>query len=127
MFLAGLGGRLGSGRQWLSWIAIDDLVDVYHRALFDSSLTGPLNAVAPEPVRNAEYTSVLAHVLHRPAILSVPSFGPAVLFGRQGAAEVAEASQRVQPARLIDAGHSFRTPGLEEALRHVLGRASSSA
>lgn len=122
LFAAGLGGRIGDGRQWFSWIGIDDLVDVYHRALWDDSLSGPVNAVAPEPVRNAEYTKVLARVLNRPAILPVPGFGPALLLGEQGAREVAAASQRVEPARLRRAGHRFRTPALEPALRHVLGR-----
>ena len=97
LFSAGVGGRLGSGRQWLSWIGIDDLVDVYYRALYDDRLTGPVNAVAPNPVRNTEYTKALAHTLHRPAILPVPSFGPRLLLGSQGVRELAEASQRVRP------------------------------
>jgi uncharacterized protein (TIGR01777 family) len=122
LFELGLGGRLGSGRQWFSWIGLDDMVDVYLRALVDSTLEGPLNAVAPEPVRNAEFTRTLARVLRRPAVLPVPSFGPALLLGREGASEVAEASQRVRPAKLEKAGHRFRFPQLEPALRHVLGR-----
>ncbi|MBW0269663.1 nucleoside-diphosphate sugar epimerase [Nocardia sp. MH4] len=122
LFAAGLGGRIGDGTQWLSWIGLDDLLDVYHRALWDDSLTGPVNAVAPNPVRNSEYTEVLAHVLHRPALLPVPSFGPALLLGEQGARELAEASQRVSPARLSEAGHTFRAPDLEQTLRHLLGR-----
>lgn len=122
LFSAGLGGRIGDGRQWFSWIGIDDLVDVYHRALWDESLSGPVNAVAPEPVRNAEYTKVLAKVLRRPALLPVPKFGPALLLGEQGAREVAAASQRVEPTRLRAAGHHFRNPDLDSALRHVLGR-----
>jgi uncharacterized protein (TIGR01777 family) len=122
LFGAGLGGRLGDGRQWLSWIGIDDLVDVYHRALWDTTLTGPVNAVAPQPVRNSEYTDVLAGVLHRPAVLPVPSLGPRLLLGAQGARELACASQRVLPAKLAAAGHRFRQPDLDQALRHVLGR-----
>ena len=102
--LAGLGGRLGSGRQWLSWIGLDDLLDVYYRALYDTRLTGPVNAVGPEPVRNADYTKALAGVLHRPAVLPVPSFGPRLLLGGQGARELAEADQRVVPTKLTDAG-----------------------
>ncbi|MEE6175945.1 TIGR01777 family oxidoreductase [Mycobacterium sp. 050134] len=122
LFGAGLGGRLGDGRQWLSWIGIDDLVDVYHRALWDTALSGPVNAVAPQPVRNSEYTEMLARVLHRPALLPVPSLGPRLLLGGQGARELACASQRVLPAKLIAAGHRFRQPQLDEALRHLLGR-----
>jgi hypothetical protein len=123
LFAAGLGGRLGSGTQWHSWIGIDDLVDVYHRALVDPELSGPVNAVAPHPVRNAEYTRTLARVLHRPALLPVPSAGPRLILGTEGSTELAGASQRVIPGRLLDAGHEFRYPELEPALRHVLGRA----
>jgi uncharacterized protein len=124
LFSAGLGGRLGDGRQWLSWIGVDDLVDVYHRALWDTALSGPVNAVAPQPVRNTEYTRTLAHVLHRPAMLPVPPLGPRLLLGEQGARELACASQRVIPARLSQAGHRFRQPDLDSALRHLLGRAT---
>jgi uncharacterized protein (TIGR01777 family) len=122
LFAAGLGGRLGDGRQWLSWIGIDDLIDVYHRALWDTKLSGPVNAVAPQPVRNTEYTETLARVLHRPAVLPVPSLGPRLLLGAQGARELACASQRVLPATLSRAGHRFRQPDLDQALRHLLGR-----
>ena len=122
LFAAGLGGRLGSGKQWLSWIGLDDLVDVYHRALFDERLSGPVNAVGPEPVRNNEYTSELARVLHRPALIPVPSFGPRILLGEQGARELAEASQRVAPAKLASVGHQFRHPDVGDALGHQLGR-----
>lgn len=122
LFSAGLGGRLGSGQQWLSWIGIDDLIDVYHRAVWDTALTGPVNAVAPQPVRNAEYTRVLAQVVRRPAVLPVPALGPKILLGEQGARELACASQRVDPHRLVQAGHRFRHPDLDSALRHLLGR-----
>lgn len=125
LFTLGLGGRIGDGRQWLSWIGIDDLIDVYHRALWDDSLSGAVNAVAPAPVRNSEYTRVLAAILHRPAVLPVPGIGPALLLGRQGARELALASQQVVPARLNAAGHGFRNPDLASALRHVLGRTDS--
>ena len=123
LFAAGLGGRLGSGRQWMSWIGIDDLVDVYHRALVDDRLSGAVNAVSPYPVRNADYTRILAAVMRRPAPLPVPPLGPRLLLGDEGAAELAQADQRVVPARLQEAGHTFRTPELHDALRHVLGRA----
>ena len=122
LFTAGLGGRLGDGRQWLSWIGLDDLLDIYHRAIWDTALSGPVNAVAPEPVHNAEYTRTLAAVLGRPAMLPVPSLGPRLLLGDEGAYALAYASQRVLPARLEHAGHRFRHPTLEGALRHMLGR-----
>jgi uncharacterized protein len=125
LFAAGLGGRLGDGKQWLPWIGLDDLLDVYLRAVTDPELSGPVNAVAPHPVRNSGYTGTLATVLHRPALLPVPAFGPRLLLGDEGASELAEASQHVCPQRLIEAGHQFRHPELEAALRHVLGRARS--
>jgi uncharacterized protein len=123
LFAAGLGGRVGNGQQWLSWIGIDDLVDVYHRGLWDADLSGPVNAVAAEPVRNVDYTRTLAHVLHRPALLPVPPLGPRLLLGEQGARELACASQRVLPARLQQTDHRFRRPDLEQTLRHLLGHA----
>lgn len=110
LFAAGLGGRLGSGTQWLSWIGIDDLLDVYHRALYDSRLSGPVNAVAPNPVRNNEYTAALAQTLHRRALLPVPSIGPRILV-----------NQRVVPTALDAVGHRFRQPHIADALGHQLG------
>jgi len=122
LFAAGLGGRLGSGTQWLAWIGLDDLLDIYLRAVLDPQLSGPVNAVAPEPVRNIDYTRTLARVLRRPALLPVPAFGPRLLLGAEGAAEIAQASQYVRPEALIGAGHQFRQPQLEQALRHLFGR-----
>jgi uncharacterized protein len=122
LFSAGLGGRLGTGRQWLSWIGLDDLIDVYYRAIYDERLTGPVNAVAPKPVRNVDYTKALAHVLHRPALLPVPSLGPRILLGEQGARELAQASQRVMPTKLQAVGHRFRQPAVEDVLAHQLGK-----
>lgn len=121
LFAAGLGGRLGSGRQWLSWIGLDDLLDVYYRAVYDDRLVGPVNAVAPNPVRNTDYTRALAKVMHRPAVLPVPALGPRLLLGEQGARELAEASQRVVPAKLAALGHRFRQPEVTGALAHQLG------
>ncbi len=123
LFSAGLGGRLGSGRQWLSWIGLDDLIDIYYRALYDDRLTGPVNAVGPAPVRNSEYTATLAGVVHRPALLPVPSFGPKLLLGADGARELAEASQRVMPTKLLTVEHRFRHATVHDALAHQLGRA----
>lgn len=122
LFAAGLGGRVGDGRQWMSWIGLDDLLDIYHRALYDDRLSGPVNAVAPQPVRNADYTRALAGVLRRPALLPVPGVGPRILLGEQGAQELAVASQRVMPATLLGLGHPFRHPEIGAALAHQLGR-----
>jgi len=121
LFAAGLGGKLGSGRQWLSWVGIDDLLDIYYRALYDARLSGPVNAVAPNPVRNADYTRALATTMHRPALLPVPSLGPRLLLGKQGAVELAEANQRVAPVKLDSLGHRFRQPTVSDALGHQLG------
>lgn len=130
VFLAGLGGRLGEGRQWLSWIDLDDLTDAYARALVDPRLAGPVNAVAPAPVRNREFTATLAHVLRRPALLTVPTAGLRAVVGADGVREVACASQRVSPVRLESVGFRFRRPTLDASLRQQLGHlphASDSA
>ncbi|GED99836.1 nucleoside-diphosphate sugar epimerase [Gordonia spumicola] len=122
IYAAGLGGRIGTGRQRLSWIDLDDLLDVYLRALFDDRLDGPVNAVAPGPVTAQEYAATLGRVLRRPAVLPVPAFGPALLLGRQGARELAAADQHVSCGALDAVGHTFRHPTLEASLRHQLGR-----
>jgi uncharacterized protein (TIGR01777 family) len=122
LFSVGAGGPLAGGQQWTSWIDIDDLIDVYHRALFDPRVSGPVNAVSPRPVRNAEYARTLAKVLNRPALLPVPKLGPRVVLGREGSVELAEANQNVKPAVLLNLSHPFRRDYLEESLRHQLGR-----
>jgi uncharacterized protein (TIGR01777 family) len=118
-FRLGIGGRLGSGRQWMSWIALHDLVRVIRFALTSDTLTGAVNAVAPQPVTNAEFTATLGRAVRRPAMIPVPAFALRALFG-----EMAEltmlASQRVMPRRLEDAGFRFDFPTLEGALRHLL-------
>ena len=95
--------------------------------MLDPGLHGPVNAVAPEPVRNIDFTRTLASVLHRPALLPVPGFGPRLLLGDEGAREIARASQHVRPERLIAAGHQFRAPELAGALRHLFGREQTAA
>lgn len=122
VFLAGLGGKVGDGRQWLSWIDLDDLTDIYARVLHDEHFTGPLNAVAPNPVRNAEFSDTLAHVLRRPALVAVPKTALRVVVGTDGVHEVACASQRVAPRRLETVDFHFRRASLEACLRHQLGR-----
>ncbi|WP_029115042.1 DUF1731 domain-containing protein [Mycobacterium sp. URHB0044] len=121
LFAAGLGGRLGDGRQWLPWIGLDDLLDVYYRAVYDERIAGPVNAVAPNPVRNVDYTKALARVLRRPAVLPVLSSGSRMLLGEQGARQLALTDQRVMPVKLQAIGHRFRQPVIEAALAHQLG------
>jgi len=122
LFEAGLGGPIGGGAGWQAWIEIDDLLDIYLRAVTDPALAGPVNAVAPGEARSAEYARTLGRVLGRPALIPVPSAGPRLLLGQEGTRELILASQRVRPAALAAARHPFRYPELEGALRHVLGR-----
>ena len=118
-FKLGLGGRLGDGRAWWSWIAIDDLVRVIQLALTDDSLSGPVNAVAPNPVTNAEFTRALGRVLHRPAILPVPRFVIQTVFGEMGR-EALLGSARVRPAVLSKHGFIFQHGAIEPALHAIL-------
>jgi uncharacterized protein (TIGR01777 family) len=118
-FRLGLGGRLGTGSQWLSWIAIDDLVAGIIHAITSDSLTGPVNFVAPAPVRNAEFAATLAAQLHRPAILPMPAALLRLIFGEMAEVTLL-ASQRVSAAKLLAAGFTFRTPTLDGALRDLL-------
>jgi len=118
-FRMGLGGRLGSGAQWMSWIHVEDLVDLIRFALGSEELTGALNAVAPNPVRNSEFAAILAKTLRRPAAVPTPAAILRLLFG-QMAEEVLLASQRVLPQAARQAGFSFRYPELEPALRDLL-------
>ena len=118
-FKLGLGGRLGSGRQWMSWIALEDVVGVIRAALTDDRFRGPVNVVAPRPVQNADFTRGLASALRRPALFPAPAFALRLALGEM-ADELLLASQRVQPQRLIDLGFAFRYPDLESALRATL-------
>lgn len=120
IFQAGLGGRLGDGRQWLPWITVDDLVGLYAHVALTPGLSGPVNASAPAPVRASAYAGTLARVVRRPALLPVPSFGPALLLGREGARELALAGQRLDASRAQEWGYDFRHTDLTAGLRHVL-------
>jgi uncharacterized protein len=122
-FGLGLGGRLGSGRQYWSWIVLDDLLGVVEWALQDGQASGALNAVAPEAVTNTDFTAALARALRRPAFLPVPALVVRSLFGEMGR-EALLGSARVQPTRLLNAGFAFRFPHLDAAFRHVLTRPS---
>jgi uncharacterized protein (TIGR01777 family) len=121
LFRLGLGGRLGSGRQWLSWTALGDIVGAYLHALTHDELDGPVNNAAPNPVTNAEFTATLARVLGRPAMLPVPAFAPRLVLG-EAADEFLFVSQRALPVRLRETGYRFQFPELEQALRHTLKR-----
>jgi uncharacterized protein (TIGR01777 family) len=124
-FRWGAGGRLGSGRQWVSWIHIDDWAALVEFALRVKRLHGPLNATAPNPVRNAAFTRTLASNLHRPAFATLPACVLKLLFGEM--AGVLLSSQRVLPKAAQAAGFQFRYPDLGPALDHLLGRGGSSA
>ncbi|MCG7273172.1 TIGR01777 family oxidoreductase [Corynebacterium afermentans] len=119
---AGLSARFGRGDFWMSWVALDDLTDFYVRALIDDTVSGPVNATAPEPVTNAEMSSTLAHLLRRPDVFSIPTFGPKLLLGEEGAHELALADQRALPTVAAERGWRLRYPTLNAALRHQLGR-----
>jgi uncharacterized protein (TIGR01777 family) len=118
-FKFGAGGRVGSGKQWMSWIALDDLVRLLIFTITNDALRGPINAVAPQSVTNADFTRALARVLHRPALFPAPAFALRLALG-QMADELLLASQRVEPKLAMDAGFRYQYPQVESALRHVL-------
>ena len=120
-FKLGIGGRVGSGRQYMSWIAIDDVVGAISHAILSDALHGPVNAVAPHPVTNREFTKTLGRVLWRPTIFPLPAFAAHLVMGEM-ADNLLLASARVEPARLLASGYEFRFPQLDSALRHVLGK-----
>jgi uncharacterized protein (TIGR01777 family) len=120
-FRIGLGGPLGSGRQWMSWIAIHDALEILLRLLADTRFQGPINVTAPVPVTNREFTRTLGRVLSRPAIFAVPEKALEVALGEMAKGTVLSSS-RVMPAKLMAAGYRFRHPDLESALREVLGK-----
>ena len=121
IFKLGGGGKIGSGRQWWSWVTLADVVGSIVHSLTEETVEGPVNVGSPNPMTNAEYTKVLGKVLGRPTILPLPAPAARIMLG-----EVADAlllaSQRMQPAKLEATGYSFRHPRLEGALRHLLGR-----
>jgi hypothetical protein len=118
-FRMGVGGNMGNGRQWWSWVDIDDLIGAILHVIKANTLQGPVNVVAPHPVRNAEFTETLASVLSRPAIFPMPAFAARLVFGQMGD-ELLLASQRVEPANLMASGFVFQKPDLEGALSAIL-------
>ncbi|MBI2955858.1 MAG: TIGR01777 family protein [Acidobacteria bacterium] len=119
-FRLGLGGVIGSGGQWMSWITRDELANVIHFALTTEGLRGPVNAVAPQVATNREFTKTLGRVLSRPTVFPMPAFAARLVFGEM-ADELLLASARVEPARLAASGYKFLHPELESALRQMLG------
>jgi uncharacterized protein (TIGR01777 family) len=120
-FKMGVGGKVGSGSQYWSWIALDDVVGAIHHALMEQDLNGPVNATAPHPCTNYEFTKTLGKVLSRPTLFPMPKFAARLALGEM-ADDLLLASARVVPERLQKTGYSFRFPNLEDALRHLLGK-----
>lgn len=123
-FKFGVGGKLGSGTQWMSWISLEDEVGAIVHLLGDDAPAGPVNLTAPKPVPNADFTKALGKVLGRPAVLAVPKFGLKAILGAEMAEEVLLSSQRALPTRLLDSGYTFKHPELDDALRTALGKAA---
>lgn len=121
-FTLGAGGIMGSGKQYTSWVSLDDMVGIIHHVLMTDSIRDAVNAVTPNPVTNSEFTRTLGTVLHRPTLLPVPAFALRLALGREMADELLLSSARVQPRRLIETSYPFRHSDLEDALRWVLGR-----
>jgi uncharacterized protein (TIGR01777 family) len=118
-FKMGVGGRIGNGRQWMSWIDVEDMVGAIHHILKSDLLQGPVNMVAPKPVTNAEFTRTLASVLSRPAIFPMPAFVVKLAFGEMGET-VLLGSQRVEPMQLVASGYPFRFSDLRASLENIL-------
>ena len=124
-FRLGLGGRIGSGRQFMSWIAVEDVLGAIYHALATPGIEGPVNAIAPNPVTNREFTKTLGRVLSRPTIFPMPAFAARLAFGEM-ANELLLASTRVVPQALLGTGYQFLFPMLEPSLRYLIGREGTS-
>ena len=120
-FKAGAGAVLGSGKQWVSWITIHDLIGAFHHCLMTDSLHGPVNIVAPNPVTNRDYGRTLAAVLHRPYLFTIPALVLRILFGEMADGALL-GSAKVQPRKLLESGFHFDHTTLEAGLRFVLGK-----
>jgi uncharacterized protein (TIGR01777 family) len=118
-FKFGLGGRIGSGHQWMSWITLQDVVSVIRKVLENRAISGAVNVVAPQPVRNSEFVQALGHAMHRPAIVPAPAFALEFALGEMAEALLL-ASQRVAPSRLVQLGYRFSQPDLSSALASIL-------
>jgi uncharacterized protein len=125
-FRLGLGGVVGTGKQYMSWITLDDALGAIHHALNTEALQGPVNVVAPQAATNQEFTTTLGKVLRRPTRLPLPAFVARLIFGEMADALLLS-STRVAPVRLVASGYTFRYPALEEALQHLLGAPQATA
>jgi uncharacterized protein (TIGR01777 family) len=121
IFRLGLGGKIGSGEQYMSWIAIDDLTAIVGKIIEDSSITGPINVVAPFPIKNKDFTKILGHVLRKPAVIPLPAFAAKLAFGDM-ADELLLSSQRVIPEKLEKLGYTFLHPSVDQALEYLIER-----
>ena len=119
-FKIGLGGTLGNGHQYMSWISLADVVQIIRFLIDTDSISGAVNLVSPDPVTNSEFTKKLGQVLHRPAILPLPSFAARIIFGEM-ANELLLESCRVHPGKLLNSGYAFRHTNLQDALKDILG------
>ena len=124
-FKLGVGGKIGSGMQYMSWIAIDDVLGIIHLAITNDTLRGPINVVAPNPVTNLVFTKTLGRVIGRPTVLPMPAFAARLVLGEM-AQELLLASTRVTPKRLLAADYHFKFPQLEPALRSILGKTKAA-
>lgn len=125
IFKTGLGGKLGKGKQWISWIAMDDLLSIIIHIISNKHLSGPVNVVSPFPITNADFTKTLGSILSRPSALPVPGFMIKKIFGEFANATLLS-STRIRPTKLLDSGYEFRFPNLEFALKHTLGKTIST-
>jgi uncharacterized protein (TIGR01777 family) len=119
-FKLGLGGRIGSGRQWWSWVTLPDTVAAY-RFVLENDIAGPVNLSSPNPATNAQFVRALGRALGRPTVFPVPAFAVRAAFGEMGVAVLLE-GQRTLPARLLDRGFEFTEPNVDAALEHILER-----
>ena len=126
LYMVGAGGPMASRRQYTSWIGVDDLARAYVHVIF-RDVSGPVNAVAPNPVTHGEFARTLGRVLKRPAAVSTPSFGPKLVLGREGYDQLIDTDQRVTPDKLMASGFRFAHPTLESALRHTLLKPAATA
>jgi uncharacterized protein len=125
-FKLGLGGPLGSGKQYFAWVALDDVVRIYEEVLGNEALSGVVNAVGPQEQTNAEFTKALGAALHRPTVLPLPGFMLGLIMGREKASETALISQRVSPRKLLDAGFEFTHRTIDSAIEAALARSGRS-